>query len=117
MFVFVICQEYIVVNAGMFRRGLSMQEFLDTVLLSCFLFLIRWRGSLAEMMLRVDRSGNLREVLDIHSDSRSGSSSSSESEDGGSRDHGQPSVVSQRSWSVGRLGWSVGDQPSVVNQR
>lgn len=74
-------------------------------------------------MVRVDRTGNLHEVLDIRSNSSTGSSSGSESEDGGSRDYGQPSVVSQRNrslgrfgWPVGKLGWSVSGQPWVVNQ-
>lgn len=67
-------------------------------------------------MVRVDRAGNLREVLDIHSESGSDSSSDSMSEEGGSGEYGQPSAVSgigrsvdllKRRWVCCKVGRSV----------
>lgn len=44
--------------------------------LSFFASHLRWRGSLAELMVKVDRSGNLREVLDIPSEMSESASAS-----------------------------------------
>ncbi|CAM9685805.1 unnamed protein product [Scytosiphon promiscuus] len=75
----------------------------------------RWRGSLAELMLKVDRSGNLRDVLDIHSESESASASDGKSGSSGASvsdgNYGGASESDSASGSASRWNQSSGGAP------
>ncbi|CAN0167822.1 unnamed protein product [Ectocarpus fasciculatus] len=67
----------------------------------------RWRGSLAELMVKVDRSGNLRDILDIGSDtseSASASDGKSASASDGNRGGGLSSETDSTSGSAAQTG-------------
>ncbi|CAN0223173.1 unnamed protein product [Ectocarpus sp. 4 AP-2014] len=73
----------------------------------------RWRGSLAELMLKVDRSGNLRDILDIGSDtseSASASDGKSASASDGNRGGAFSSETDSTSGSVAQTGQAAAPQ-------
>ncbi|CAN0454605.1 unnamed protein product [Ectocarpus sp. 12 AP-2014] len=73
----------------------------------------RWRGSLAELMLKVDRAGNLRDILDIGSDTSESASASdgrSASTSDGNRGGALSSETDSTSGSVAQTGQAAAPQ-------
>lgn len=67
---------FVLVKFSLVYRLYRFISFRFIYLLFYFISFFRWRGSLAEFMVKVDRVGNLREVLGLPAESSESTSAS-----------------------------------------